>query len=124
MLEELEKELERRGHRFVRYAEDSNIYVKSERAGRRVRERVNHFITQRLTLRVHAAKSAVDKPQQRTFLGFTFTGGKHPARRKLAPKAMARFKATVRELTRRTWGISLEERIQGLSRYRKGWREY
>jgi RNA-directed DNA polymerase len=72
---------------------------------------------------VNAAKSAVDRPQQRTLLGFTFTGGKNPSRRKLAPKAVARFKAKVRELTRRTWGISLEERIQRLSRYLNGWRE-
>ncbi len=124
MLDELDKELERRGHRFVRYADDSNLYVKSERAGRRVMESVSHFILQRLKLRVNAAKSAVDRPQQRTFLGFTFTGGKNPARRKLAPKALARFKAKVRERTRRTWGISLEERIQRLARYLNGWREY
>ena len=89
VLDELDKELERRGHRVVRYADDSNIDVKSERAGRRVMERVSHFITQRLKLRMKAAKSAVDTPQQRTFLGFPFTGGKTPARRKLAPKAGA-----------------------------------
>jgi RNA-directed DNA polymerase len=124
VLDELDKELERRGHRFVRYADDSNIYVKSERAGRRVMKSVNHFIIQRLKLRVNEAKSAVDKPQQRTFLGFTFTGGKNPTRRKIAPKALARFKVKVRELTRRTWGISLEERIQRLSRFLNGWREY
>jgi RNA-directed DNA polymerase len=124
VLDELDKELERRGHRFVRYADDSNIYVKSERAGRRVMESVSHFITQRLKLRVNAAKSAVDRPQQRTFLGFTFTGGKNPARRKLAPKALVRFKAKARALTRRTWGISLEDRIQRLARYLRGWREY
>ena len=64
------------------------------------------------------------RPQQRTFLGFTFTGGKSPTRRKIAPKAVARFKAKVRELTRRTWGISLEERIQRLARYLNGWRQY
>jgi RNA-directed DNA polymerase len=124
VLDELDKELERRGHRFVRYADDSNIYVKSERAGLRVMESVSHFLTQRLKLRVNQAKSAVAKPQQRTFLGFTFTGGKSPNRRKIAPKAVARFKAKVRELTRRTWGIRLEERIQRLSRYLNGWREY
>jgi RNA-directed DNA polymerase len=78
--------LERRGHRFVRYADDSNLYVKSERAGQRVMESVSHFITQRLKLRVNAAKSAVDKPQQRTFLGFTFTGGKNPPAASLRPK--------------------------------------
>ena len=85
---------------------------------------VNHFSIQRLKLRVNEAKSAVDKPQQRTFLGFTFTGGKNPTRRKIAPKALARFKVKVRELTRRTWGISLEERLQRLSRFLNGWREY
>jgi RNA-directed DNA polymerase len=124
VLDELAQELERRGHRFVRYADDSNLYVKSERAGRRVMESVRPFITQRLKLRVKRAKSAVDKPQQRTFLGFTFTGGKTPTRRKLAPKAVARFTAKVPELTRRTGGSSLEARIQRLSRYLKGWREY
>jgi RNA-directed DNA polymerase len=124
VLDELDKEVERRGHRFVRYADDSNIYVKSERAGRRVMESVSHFITQRLKLRVNATKSAVDKPQHRTFLGFSFTSGKNPARRKLAPKAVARFKAKVRELTRRTRGISLQERIHRLARYLNGWRQY
>jgi hypothetical protein len=124
VLDELDKELERRGHRFVRYADDSHLYVKSERAGRRVLARVSHFLTQRLKLRVNAAKSAVDKPQQRTCLGFTFTGGKSPTRRKIAPKAVARFKAKVRELTRRTWGSSLAARLQRLTRYLNGWREY
>jgi len=74
---------------------ESNLYVKSARAGRRARESVSHFLTQRLKLRVHEAKSALDKPQHRTFLGFTFTGGKNPARRKIAPKAVARFKAAL-----------------------------
>jgi RNA-directed DNA polymerase len=86
VLDELDKELERRGHRFVRYTDDSNLYVKSERAGRRVMKSVNHFIIQRLKLRVNEAKSAVDKPQQRTFLGFTFTGGKNPPAASLRPK--------------------------------------
>jgi RNA-directed DNA polymerase len=124
VLDELDKELEKRGHYFVRYADDANIYVKSERAGLRVMESVSHFLTQRLKLRVNRAKSAVDKPQHRKFLGFTFTGGKSPNRRKIAPGSLRRFKAKVRELTRRTWGISLEDRILRLSRYLVGWREY
>ena len=82
------------------------------------------FLTPRLKLHVHTAKRAVDKPQQRTVLGVTLTGGKRPNRRKLAPKAVARFTAKVRELTRRTWGISLAERSQRLSRYLSGGREY
>ena len=85
---------------------------------------MSHFLIQRLKRRVNEAKSAVAKPQQRTVLGFTFTEGKSPNRRKSAPKALTRFKTTVRELTRRTWGISLEDRIQRLSRYLVGWREY
>src|SRR5438445_5939305 len=124
VLDELDKELERRGHRFVRYADDANIYVHSERAGRRVMERVSRFLSARLKLRVNRTKSAVDKPQNRKFLGFTFTGGKQPNRRKIAPHALARFKARVRRITRRTWGISLGERINHLARYLVGWREY
>ena len=124
VLDELDKEVERRGHHFVRFADDANIYVKSERAGLRVMESVSHFLTQRLKLRVNQAKSAVDKPQLRTFLGFTFTSGKSPNRRKIAPKSLARFKAKVRELTCRTWGISLADRIQRLATYRQGWRGY
>jgi RNA-directed DNA polymerase len=75
VLDELDKELERRGHRFCRYADDSNIYVRSRRAGERVMASISRFITHRLKLKVHAQKSAVDCPQNRSFLGFSFTGG-------------------------------------------------
>ena len=75
VLDELDRELERRGHRFVRYADDSNIYVRSERAGQRVMESVTRFITQKLKLKVNEAKSAVARPQERKFLGFSFTAG-------------------------------------------------
>src|SRR5881409_2128478 len=101
---------------------DANIYVHSERAGRRVMERVSRFLSARLKLRVNRTKSAVDKPQNRKLLGFTFTGGQQPNRRKIAPHALARFKARVRRITRRTWGISLGERINHLARYLVGWR--
>jgi len=124
VLDELDKELESRGHRHVRYADDSNIYVSSRRAGERVRRSVSKFITQRLKLRVNEGKSAVDIPQNRTFLGYTFTGGKLPNRRKIAPKSINRFKAQVRRLTRRNWSISLADRIERLSRYLTGWRGY
>ena len=107
VLDELDRELERRGHRFVRYADDCNIYVRSERAGQRVMESVTRFITQRLKLKVNEAKSAVARPQERKFLGFSFTRNRQPKRR-IAPKALARFKERVRELTRRTRGVSLE----------------
>ena len=124
VLDELDKELESRGHRYVRYADDCNIYVSSRRAGERVMKSITRFITQRLKLRVNEGKSAVDSPQNRTFLGYTFTGGQSPNRRKIAPKSVKRFKAQVRCLTRRNWGISLEDRIERLSRYLRGWRGY
>src|SRR5258707_9767478 len=75
VLDELDRELEYRGHRFVRYADDCNIYVRSERAGRRVMESITRFITQKLKLKVNEAKSAVARPQERKFLGFSFSAG-------------------------------------------------
>ncbi len=108
VLDELDRELERRQHRFVRYADDCNIYVASERAGKRVMQNVTSFLRRRLKLQVNEAKSAVARPQERKFLGFSFTGGSEPKRR-IAPKALLRCKQRVRELTRRTRGISLEQ---------------
>jgi RNA-directed DNA polymerase len=81
VLDEFDRELERRGHRFVRYADDSNVYVRSERAGRRVMASLTAFITKRLKLKVNAQKSAVAQPGERKFLGFSFTGGQPPRRR-------------------------------------------
>ena len=125
MLDVLDKELVRRGHRFVRYADDCNVYVRSRRAGERVMASVSRFVASRLKLRVNAAKSAVDQPSRRKFLGgFSFTTGKAPARRRIAPQALARFKARVRELTRRTKGVSLEQRIEDLRTYLTGWAGY
>ena len=95
VLDELDRELERRGHRFVRYADDSNIYVRSERAGQRVMENVTRFITATLKLEVNEAKSAVARPQDRKFLGFSFTAGPE-VKRAIAPNALDRFKARVR----------------------------
>ena len=123
VLDELDRELEARGHRFVRYADDCNIYVRSERAGQRVMESVQRFITTRLKLKVNEAKSAVAKPQERKFLGFSFTGGKAP-RRKIAPKAIDRFKERIREITQGAKGRSMEQVIEELARYIRGWRSY
>jgi RNA-directed DNA polymerase len=123
MLEVLDKELEKRGHRFVRYADDCNIYVRSQRAGERVMESIEQFLTKRLKLRVNKAKSAVAKPHVRKFLGFSFTSGKQP-RRRIAPQAIDRLKARVRELTRRTGGKSLSQVAKELSCYLIGWRGY
>jgi RNA-directed DNA polymerase len=123
VLDELDRELERRGHRFVRYADDCNIYVRSERAGQRVMESVKGFITKRLKLKVNEQKSAVARPQQRKFLGFSFTGGPE-IRRTIAPKAVERFKHRIRELTRRARSVSLDQTMAVLAPYMRGWRGY
>jgi RNA-directed DNA polymerase len=123
MLDVLDKELERRGHRFVRYADDCNIYVRSQKAGERVMASIEKFLAKRLKLKVNKAKSAVAKPSVRKFLGFSFTSGREP-RRRLAPQALARFKSRVRELTRRTCGRSLARIAKELSVYLIGWRSY
>ncbi len=123
VLDELDRELERRGHRFVRYADDSNIYVRSERAGQRVMESVTRFITQKLKLKVNEANSAVARPQDRKFLGFSFTAGPE-IRRTIAPKALDRFKGRIREITRRAKGVSIEMTIEELAPYMRGWRSY
>jgi RNA-directed DNA polymerase len=123
VLDKLDKELEKRGHRFVRYADDCNIYVKSERAGQRVMESISRFVEKKLRLKVNKEKSAVGKPSERKFLGFSFTGGKEP-RRRIAPKALKRFKAKVQELTRRARGAKLERIIEELAKYLRGWRAY
>jgi RNA-directed DNA polymerase len=123
VLDELDRELERRGLRFVRYADDSNIYVRSERAGQRVMESVKRFITKKLKLKVNEAKSAVARPQQRKFLGFSFSNGPE-VRRIIAPKALDRFKHRIREITRRAKGVSIAETIAELAPYMRGWRSY
>jgi RNA-directed DNA polymerase len=123
VLDELDRELERRGHRFVRYADDSNIYVRSERAGQRVMESVKRFITKKLKLKVNESKSAVAKPQGRKFLGFSFTGGKE-LKRKIAPKAIDRFKERVREITHESRGRGMEKVMAKLAQYLRGWRGY
>jgi RNA-directed DNA polymerase len=123
VLDELDRELERRGHRFVRYADDSNVYVRSERAGQRVMASLTAFITQRLKLKVNAQKSAVARPEDRKFLGFSLTRPQEPKRR-IAPTALLRFKQRARELTSRTRGVSLARIVGELSTYLRGWRSY
>jgi RNA-directed DNA polymerase len=123
VLDELDRELERRGHRFVRYADDCNVYVRSEKAGRRVMTSLTRFIEGRLKLQVNAQKSAVARPWQRSFLGFTVTDEPEP-RRRIADKAVARFKDRVRELTRRHRGVSLERMIADLNPLLRGWAGY
>jgi RNA-directed DNA polymerase len=100
-----------------------NIYVRSQKAGERVMAGIEKFLAKRLKLKVNKAKSAVAKPSIRKFLGFSFTGGRQP-RRRIAPQAIARCKAKIRELTRRTGGQSLSQVVKELSRYLIGWRGY
>ncbi len=123
VLDEFDRELERRGLRFARYADDSNVYVRSRRAGERVMGSITRFITTKLKLKVNEQKSAVARPWERKFLGFSFTWHREPKRR-IAPKAVLRFKERVRERTRRTRGVSTERMAQELARYLKGWIGY
>ena len=123
VLDELDRELERRGLRFVRYADDCNIYVRSERAGQRVMRSITRFITQKLKLKVNEAKSAIARPQERKFLGFSFTVGPE-VKRVIAPKALDRFKQQIREITRRAKSVSMRATMAELVPYLRGWHGY
>jgi len=123
LLDDLDKELERRGHRFCRYADDCNIYVRTQRAGERVMESVTRFLTGHLRLKVNASKSAVGRPKDRKFLGFRFTWGRS-GKRSIAPKSLSRFKERIRELTNRHGGASLDVVVKHLAGYLNGWGGY
>lgn len=122
LLDDLDKELERRGLRFCRYADDCNIYVRSRRAGERVMASVSRFLTRKLKLTVNETKSAVARPEERKFLGFSISND--GSERRIAPKALAKFQTRVRELTRRTRGLSLRQIVDQLRPYLIGWRSY
>jgi RNA-directed DNA polymerase len=124
MLDELDKELERRGHRFCRYADDCNIYVKSQRAGERVMKSVTEFIEHRLKLRVNRMKSAVDSPAMRKFLGFSFFWKEDVAQIRLHPKSRERLKEKVRTITSRRRSMAMEVRIKKLNELTRGWVNY
>jgi RNA-directed DNA polymerase len=121
MLDKLDRELERRGHRFVRYADDCNIYVKSKRGGSRVLKSISRFLKSHLKLSVNEAKSAVDRPWRRQFLGFTFSW---KLNRRISEKAIKRFKNRIREITRRVRGRRIEVIIKELRQYMLGWQAY
>src|SRR6266571_3020930 len=123
VLDELDRELERRGHRYSRYADDCNIYVRSEQAGQRVMKNITRFITNKLKLKVNEKKSAVARPQQRKFLGFRVTDGS-VIRRTIAPKAVERFKERIREITKQAKSGSLAQTMKVLAPYMRGWRGY
>jgi RNA-directed DNA polymerase len=123
VLDEMDKELERRGHQFVRYADDCNIYTASERAGHRVMASISAFITRHLKLKVNVEKSAVGRPWERKFLGFRISADSPPLR-EIAPKAVARFKHQIRQITRRARGVSIDRVVKDLRPYLRGWSGY
>ena len=123
VLDELDKELETRGHKFVRYADDCNIYVKSKRAGERTMASVRRFVEEKLRLKVNEEKSAVDRPWKRKFLGFSFTSSEEPKVR-IAKESVKRMKKKVREITSRKVPYPIEYRIQRLNQYLIGWCGY
>jgi RNA-directed DNA polymerase len=124
MLDELDKELESRGHKHCRYADDCNIYVKSRRAGERVMESITRYIEGRLKLKVNRKKSAVDRPKRRKFLGFSFYMMKGKARNYIPTKSIERFKEKVRAITSRSKGRSMTVSRDYLNRLIIGWVNY
>lgn len=123
VLDELDKELEGRGHKLVRYADDCNIYVKTKKAGNRVMGSVTSFIEGKLKLNVNLNKSAVDRPWKRKFLGFSFTSGKEPKGR-IVKESVKRMKNKIREITSRKKPYPMEYRIKKLNQYLMGWGGY
>jgi RNA-directed DNA polymerase len=122
LLDSLDRELERRGHRFVRYADDCNVYVRSKRAGCRVMRSVSGYLSERLKLKVNEAKSAVARPWERKFLGFSFS--RFDLRRRISREAIKRFKERIREITNRTRGRSMVGIAAELGQYLRGWKAY
>ena len=123
VLDELDREVARRGLRFVRYADDCNIYVRSRRAGLRVMASLTRFLASRLKLQVNQQKSAVGLGATRTFLGFSFTAARKPKRR-IASEALRRCKRRIRGVTRRTRGVSIARMAHDLTLYLRGWLGY
>jgi RNA-directed DNA polymerase len=123
LLDELDKELERRGHAFCRYADDCNIYVASQRAGERVMASITRFLVKRLKLTVNGAKSAVDRPWRRTFLGFTMTAHKEP-RLRVASNSVVRFKGKLKAALRQGRGRNLARTVKDLTPVVRGWIGY
>jgi RNA-directed DNA polymerase len=121
LLDTLDRELERRGHRFVRYADDCNIYVKSKRAGSRVLKSISQFLNRHLKLSVNEVKSAVGRPWERQFLGFTLS---KRLNRKISSKSIKRFKNRIREITCRVRGRRIEVIVKELRRFMIGWQAY
>ena len=124
LLDDLDKELEKRGHKFVRYADDSNIYLKSKRAGQRVMESITNFLKVKLRLKVNLEKSAVDITDKRKFLGFNLYHYHEGIRIRIAPQTIKRFKIKICEITSRSNGQNIIKRILRLNLYLRGWIQY
>jgi RNA-directed DNA polymerase len=124
MLDDLDWELERRGHHFVRYADDVTVYVESERAGQRVMASISEYVERRLKLKVNRQKSAVDLARKRPLLGFRFFGHDREIRARIDPDARRRAQDRLRQLTSRKWGVSMQRRIEEINRYTIGWTNY
>lgn len=124
VLDDFDRELKKRGHKFVRYADDCNIYVKTSRAGDRVMKSVREFIEKKLKLKVNEKKSKVDKPSKRKFLGFSFFESKGVTMRLIAPESIKRFKNKIREITRPTRRIKFTDLIDQLKVFLRGWKGY
>jgi len=123
LLDDLDRELERRGHRFCRYADDCNIYVKSNRAGQRVKQSITAFLEQRLKLKVNVDKSAVARPWERKFLGYSMTWHRKPKLR-IASESRKRITAKIRSALQRGRGQSMQQVIEGLNPVLRGWIAY
>src|SRR5215469_16521405 len=123
LLDDLDRELERRGHRFCRYADDCNIYVKSNRAGQRVKQSITAFLEQRLKLKVNVDKSAVARPWERKFLGYSMTWHRKPKLR-IASESRKRITAKIRSALQRGRGQSMQQVIEGLNPVLRGWMAY
>jgi len=124
MLDELDKELERRGHKFVRYADDCNIYVRSERAGKRVYQSIKSYLETKLKLKVNESKSRVDRPERLKFLGFSFYRKNGEPRIRVHQRSYERLREKIRRKTNRNWGVSMEYRLEKLAELTNGWINY
>jgi len=124
VLDELDDELSQRGHRFVRYADDCTIYVKSERAGQRVMVSITRFIERRLRLKVNRAKSAIANPVERHFLGFVLERSGKKVIVRPSPRTLMRLKTRIRELTKRNRGQRMAVIVQRLNRFLRGWSNF
>jgi len=124
MLDDLDKELEKRGHKFVRYADDCNIYVRTQRAGERVKESVKTFLEKKLKLKVNRKKSKVERASRAKFLGFSFYKRKGEVHIRVAKRSLERYRDKLRRLTKRTRSGKLEEVIEAINQYTMGWIAY